>query len=106
MQGQLFHALLCISLVQNYHWDRETLGRGIRMRLVIGTEHYKYLVRLGFPLPTIDAIDKYVSKIETEIEEELNSNSPGIFCLLTLPIKEIKFLEIYVLSIEPILPPS
>ena len=52
------------------------------MRLVIGTEHYKYLVRLGFPLPTIDAIDKYVSKIETEIEEELNSNSPGIFLLI------------------------
>ena len=74
--------LILDGLGQNYHWDRETLGRGIRLRLIVGTDHYKYLVRLGFPLPTISAIDHYVSKIETEIEGEANSNSPGIsFCL-------------------------
>ena len=47
------------------------------MRLVIGTNHYNYLVRLGFPLPTVNAIDCYITKIEKEIEEEISTTTEG-----------------------------
>ena len=47
------------------------------MRLVLGTKHYNYLVRLGLPLPPQEAIDDYISKMETEIEEDNDSTTEG-----------------------------
>ena len=65
------------------------------MRLVIGTQNYNYLVRLGFPLPPVIAIDDYISKIEDEIEDGINLTVQGeYFCLLdpqTLQIKMTPF---------------
>ena len=55
-------------MIQSFHWGRETLGRAIRMRLILGTKHYNYLVRLGFPLPPQEAIDSHIASMEKEIE--------------------------------------
>ena len=38
------------------------------MRLILGTKHYNYLVRLGFPLPPQEAIDSHIASMEKEIE--------------------------------------
>ena len=37
------------------------------MRLILGTKHYNYLVRLGLPLPPEEAIDSHITSMETEI---------------------------------------
>ena len=47
------------------------------MRLILGTQHYNYLVRLGFPLPPEEAIDSHISSMEEEIEQEDSSNDEG-----------------------------
>ena len=40
------------------------------MRLIMGTKHYNYLVRLGLPFPPEEAIDTHIMSMESEIEKE------------------------------------
>ena len=47
------------------------------MRLVLGTQSYNYLVRLGLPLPPQIAIDDHITKMEKEVEDETNVVNEG-----------------------------
>ena len=47
------------------------------MRLVLGTQSYNYLVRLGLPLPPQTAIDEHITKMEIEVEDETNVVNEG-----------------------------
>ena len=47
------------------------------MRLILGTDNYNYLVRLGFPLPPEEAIDSHITSMEAEIEKEESSIDEG-----------------------------
>ena len=47
------------------------------MRLVLGTQSYNYLVRLGLPLPPQTAIDEHITKMEKEVEDETNVVNAG-----------------------------
>ena len=47
------------------------------MRLVLGTQSYNYLVRLGLPLPPQTAIDEHITKMGKEVEDETNIVNEG-----------------------------
>ena len=47
------------------------------MRLVLGTQSYNYLVRLGLPLPPQITIDDHITKMEKEVEDETNVVNEG-----------------------------
>ena len=68
------------------------------MRLVLGTQSYNYLVRLGLPLPPQITIDDHITKMEKEVEDETNVVNEGDN-YFNCNFREILFCLCYIYSI-------